>query len=92
VNVVRKSWLVEESKVNGCVILAFNVHRDGTIDEIVIRHPSSTSAYNENARQALVRAGRVEPLPADYDREFAAITVTFFYRMGATPAVAPLKP
>lgn len=74
------------SSTIGCAVLAFKVHRDGTISDVIVKNPSSTPTLSETSRRALVAASPVEPLPSGFSDEFVSITSTFYYNMSPTQA------
>lgn len=59
------------------VIVDFTILRDGTIKGIRIKTSSGNVALDRSAERALYDLGKVEPLPAAYDRNEAEVEFTF---------------
>jgi TonB family protein len=85
---VRRNWIVptEASSLKGHVSVSFNVHRDGTITDIVVVGPSKVEVLNTSSLNAIAASSPVEPLPAEYPNEKALITITFYYNETPPPA------
>ncbi len=78
---VRRNWLVPQAAMSlrGRVSVSFNVHKDGTITEIVVVGPSKIEDFNRSSLNAITASSPVQPLPAEYPDEKALITITFYY-------------
>ena len=78
---VRRNWFVPQAAMvmSGHVVLQFNIHRDGTITDLVVVQPSSIDAFNNAAYGAIVTSNPTAPLPPEYPSEQALFTVTFYY-------------
>jgi len=78
---VRKNWIVPTAttSLKGHVSVSFNVHKDGTITDVVVVGPSQFYALNTSSLNAIAASSPVEPLPAEYPDEMAPITITFYY-------------
>jgi TonB family protein len=78
---VRRNWFVPEAAwaFRGRVVLQFNIHRDGSITDVVIVQPSSIDAFNNAAYGAIVTSNPTAPLPPEYPSDRALFTVTFYY-------------
>ena len=59
------------------VIMNFTILRDGTIRDIRVKTSSGNIALDRSAERALYAVGKVEPLPAGYDRDQAVIEFWF---------------
>ena len=59
--------------------MSFNVHRDGTITDIVVVGPSKVEVLDTSSLNAIAESSPVQPLPAEYPDEKAPITITFYY-------------
>ena len=59
------------------VILNFTILRNGTIRDIKVKTSSGNAALDLSAQRALYDVGKVEPLPAGYDRDEAVIEFWF---------------
>jgi outer membrane biosynthesis protein TonB len=58
-------------------IFTFTILRDGTIRDIRLRTSSGNVALDHSGERALYDVGRVDPLPAGYDRDRAEIEYWF---------------
>jgi len=78
---VRKNWIVPTAttSLKGHVSVSFNVHKDGTITDVVVVGPSQFDALNTSSLNAIAASSPVQPLPAEYPDEKAFITITFYY-------------
>src|SRR5262249_27911229 len=59
------------------VIMTFTIFRDGTIRDIRLKTSSGNAALDRSAERALYDVGKVEPLPAAYERDKAEIEFWF---------------
>ena len=75
------SWTVHSAagSLKGHVAVSFNVHKDGTITDIVVVGPSEVEVLNTASLNAIAASSPVQPLPAEYPDEKALITITFYY-------------
>ena len=78
---VRRNWFIPQAAMvmSGHVVLQFNIHRDGSITDLVILQPSSIEAFNNAAYGAIVTSNPTAPLPPEYPADQALFTVTFYY-------------
>jgi TonB family protein len=78
---VRRNWFVPYAAMtfHGRVVLQFNIHKDGTITDVVIASPSDIDAFTRAANNAIVGSNPTEPLPPAYPDPVAFFTVTFYY-------------
>lgn len=78
---VKRNWLIPYAAMSmkGHVVITFNVHKDGSITDIVVAGPSPVDAFNNAARNALSMSNPTAALPPEYPSEKAFFTVTFFY-------------
>lgn len=78
---VRRNWFIPQAAMvlSGHVVLQFNIHRDGTITDLVVVQPSSIDAFTNAAYGAIVTSDPTAPLPPEYPSEQALFTVTFYY-------------
>jgi len=58
-------------------IFTFTILRDGTIKDIRLKTSSGNTALDRSGERALYDVGRVDPLPAGYDRDRAEIEYWF---------------
>ena len=76
---VKRNWYVPYITSSAHVVIQFNVHRNGTITDLVIVAPCPIPAFNTAAFGALSSSNPTQPLPAAYPADKAFFTVTFFY-------------
>ena len=78
---VRRNWFVPQAAMvmSGHVVLQFNIHRDGSITDVVVVQPSSVDAFNNAAYGAIMTSNPTAPLPPEYPSDKALFTVTFYY-------------
>jgi TonB family protein len=78
---VRRNWFVPYAAMtfHGRVVLQFNIHRDGTISDVVVASPSDIDAFTRAANNAILGSNPTEPLPPQYPDPMAFFTVTFYY-------------
>jgi TonB family protein len=81
---VKSNWFVPDAAMvmSGHVILAFSVHRDGSISDLRIVTPSTVTAFTNSALGAIKLSNPTMPLPAEYPTEQAQFVVTFHYNEG----------
>jgi TonB family protein len=78
---VRRNWFVPYAAMTfrGRVVVQFNIHKDGTITQVVVAGPSEIDAFNRAANNAILGSNPTEPLPPEYPEPVAFFTVTFYY-------------
>ena len=78
---VRRNWFVPYAAMTfrGRVVVQFNIHKNGTITELVVAGPSDVDAFNRAAHNAILGSNPTEPLPPEYPEPVAFFTVTFYY-------------
>jgi TonB family protein len=78
---VRRNWFVPYAAMTfrGRVVLQFNIHKNGTITEVVVASPSDVEAFTRAAHNAILGSNPTEPLPPEYPDPVAQFTVTFYY-------------
>ena len=78
---VRRNWFVPYAAMtfHGRVVLQFNIHKDGSITDVVIASPSDIDAFTRAANNAILGSNPTEPLPTAYPDPVAFFTVTFYY-------------
>lgn len=78
---IRKNWLIPKAEMSlrGVVAVSFNVHRDGTITDIVVVGPCKVEAFNASSLNAIAASNPVQPPPAEFPDEKAPITLRFYY-------------
>jgi len=84
---VKRNWLIpsQAMSMRGHVVVTFNVHKDGSITDIVVRAPSAVDAFDSAAQGAISGTNRTQPLPPQYPAEKAFFTVTFYYNEAPPP-------
>jgi TonB family protein len=78
---VRRNWFIPQAAftMRGHVVLQFNIHRDGSITDLVIVGESDINAFNNAAFNAIRLSNPTVELPAEYPADKAFFTVTFYY-------------
>jgi TonB family protein len=78
---VRRNWFVPYAAMtfHGRVVLQFNIHKNGTITDVVVASPSDIDAFTRAANNAILGSNPTEPLPVAYPDPAAFFTVTFYY-------------
>lgn len=78
---VRRNWFIPHAAMTfrGRVVLQFNIHRDGSITDMVVMQPSDIDAFNRAAFNAIRGSNPTEPLPPEYPDPMAFFTVAFYY-------------
>jgi len=78
---VKGNWFIPEAAnvMSGHVVLAFNVHRDGSITDLRIVQPSTINSFTTAAFQAIKLSNPTMQLPDGYPSEQASFIVTFRY-------------
>jgi TonB family protein len=81
---VKRNWYVPQASMmhSGRVVIQFNVHRNGTITDLVVVRPASVTALTTSAFNALRLSNPTMALPAEYPTDSAFFTVTFHYNEG----------
>jgi len=78
---LRRNWFIPQAALvmSGHVVLQFNIHRDGSITDIVVVQPSAIEAFTNAAYGAIYSSNPTAPLPPEYPVDKALFTVTFYY-------------
>jgi TonB family protein len=78
---VRHNWFIPQAAMtfHGHCVLTFNIHKDGTITDVVVAQPSDIEGFNKAAVGAITGSSPTEPLPPEYPSDKAFFTVTFYY-------------
>jgi TonB family protein len=78
---VKRNWIIPYAAMSmkGHVVMQFNVHKDGSITDLVVAGPSGVDAFNNAALGALSGSNPTQQLPPEYPSDKAFFTVTFFY-------------
>ena len=78
---VKRNWFIPYAAMSmkGHVVIQFNVHKDGSITDLVVVGASPVDAFNNAAFGALSGSNPTQPLPPEYPDSKAFFTVTFFY-------------
>ncbi len=78
---VKSNWFVPLAAMSmkGHVVITFNVHKNGTITDLVVVGPCPIESFNNAALGALAGSNPTQPLPPEYPDERAFFTVTFYY-------------
>ena len=78
---IKRNWDVPYAVMafRGHVVMTFNVHKDGSITDLMVVGPSEVDAFNNSSYGALAASNPTYPLPPEYPSDRAFFTVTFFY-------------
>jgi TonB family protein len=78
---VRHNWFIPQAAMtfHGHCVLTFNIHKDGTITDVMVIQPSDIDGFNKAAVGAITGSSPTEPLPPEYPSDKAFFTVTFYY-------------
>ncbi|HEY7497097.1 MAG TPA: hypothetical protein VH740_01215 [Vicinamibacterales bacterium] len=80
---VRSNWLplIPQAAMvmHGNTSIAFVVHRDGRITDVVIARPSDVDAFTKAARGAILMSNPTLALPREFPDDRMPMMVTFFY-------------
>jgi TonB family protein len=78
---VKRNWFIPYAAMTmkGHVVIQFNVHKDGSITDLMVVGPSQVDAFNNAAFGALSGSNPTQALPPEYPDSKAFFTVTFFY-------------
>jgi TonB family protein len=78
---VKSNWLIPYAAMSskGHVVITFNVHKNGSITDLMVIGPSAIDPFNHAAFGALSASNPTQPLPPEYPSDRAFFTVTFFY-------------
>ena len=79
--VIARKWNTQDVdariRTAPAVVMTFTILRDGTIKNIHLKTSSGNTALDRSAERALYDVGKVEPLPAGYDRNEAEVEFNF---------------
>jgi len=78
---VRRNWFIPYAAMSlrGHVAVSFNVHKDGTITDVVVARSCTVEVFNESSYKAVAASNPTVPLPPEYPDEKALITISFHY-------------
>jgi hypothetical protein len=78
---IRRNWIIPDAarSLRGHVSVSFNVHKDGTVTDIVVALTSRIEALDLSSFNAIGASNPTLPLPPEYPEEKALFTVTFYY-------------
>jgi outer membrane biosynthesis protein TonB len=78
---IRRNWFVPYAAMSlrGHVVLAFKVHRDGSITDLQILQASSIDAFTKSSFNAIKLSNPTVPLPLEFPDENAPFIVTFYF-------------
>ena len=78
---IMRNWFVPYAAMSlrGHSVITFNVHKNGTISDLMVVRPSDVDAFNNAAYNALAASNPTQPLPPEYPSDTAFFTVTFYY-------------
>jgi len=61
-----------------CAVVAFSVHRDGSIGDVTLAAPSVIDEFNKSAKNAVMWSNPTSALPADYPGDRIKVKIAFF--------------
>ena len=78
---IRRNWFVPYAAMSlrGNVVLAFKVHKDGSITDLQVLRPSTIDAFTKSAFNAIKLSNPTVPLPLEFPDENAPFIVTFYF-------------
>ena len=65
--------------MSGHVVLTLNIHRDGTITDLIVAEPSRVDGFTNSAHNALLQSNPTPALPPEYPDDTVFFTVTFYF-------------
>ena len=77
--VIQRGWDKEQG-VRGSAVIAFTIHRDGTVDGVAVTRSSGFYALDNAAMRAIARAQKLPPLPQAFTNQTLTLRVTFEYQ------------
>ena len=77
--VIQRGWDKQQG-VRGSSVVTFTIHRDGTVDGVVVRRSSGFYALDNAAMRAIARAQQLPALPAEFTNPSLTLHVTFEYQ------------
>ena len=75
---IQRGWDKNQG-TTGVSVIAFTIHRDGTVESPTVRRPSGFFALDNAALRAVARANRLPPLPAEFPESALVVRLTFEY-------------
>ena len=84
---IRRNWFVPYAAMSlrGHVVLAFKVHKDGSITDLQVMQPSAIDAFTKSAFNAIKLSNPTVPLPVEFPDENAPFIVTFYFNETPPP-------
>lgn len=78
---IKRNWDIPYAAMSmkGHVVTTFNVHKDGSITDLMVVAPCAVDGFNNAAYGALASSNPTQPLPPEYPSDRAFFTVTFYY-------------
>lgn len=78
---IKRNWFVPYAAMSlrGHVAVSFNVHKDGSITDLVVVGACPIDAFNNSSFNAIAASNPTMALPPEYPSDKAFFTVTFFY-------------
>ncbi len=76
---IQRGWDRNQG-VTGSSVIAFTIHRDGTVESPAVRRPSGFFALDNAALRAVGRANRLPPLPSEFPGPTLTVRLTFEYQ------------
>jgi len=76
--IIRSNWQQNQQQ-DGSSLVAFTIHRDGSITDVVVE-PGANQILNMVSQRALLSTQRVPPLPAAFTNDHLTVHLTFQYQ------------
>jgi TonB family protein len=78
---IKRNWIIPYAAMSmrGHVAVSFNIHKDGTITDIMIAGASAIDGFNNSSLNAIAASNPTMALPPEYPSDRAFFTVTFYY-------------
>jgi TonB family protein len=78
---IKRNWFVPYAAMamHGQVVVTFNVHKNGSITDVMVAGQSGVDAFDHSSFNAITASNPTQALPPEYPSDKAFFTVTFFY-------------
>lgn len=79
VDVIQRNWDKQQG-MRGASVVTITIHRDGTVDGVVVRRSSGFYALDNAAMRAVARAQQMPALPPQFTNPTLTLHLTFEYQ------------
>ena len=78
---IYRNWDIPYAiwSMSGHVVLTFNIHRDGTITDLLVVEPSLVDGFTNSAHNAMSQSNPTPALPEEYPDDTVFFTVVFYF-------------